>query len=147
MIQAMTWRRLPPDPPGFPSPIRNDRGGYVRPAGRRVLPELPKGKGNNLSIKTKMLGLTAAAAVVVASAGAATVTAAPALASTRTAFAVQDVGGVLVTRYPLAVGQEFFCGGVAYTVRTVLGGFGTETITVTPLFPVSDIGRTVSCTT
>lgn len=87
--------------------------------------------------------LAAALAAAAALAGSAV----PALAAVHAPFAVTDNGGVLVTRQPLTVGQEFFCGGIAYTVRTVQGSYGTYEFTVTPRFPVQDAGKTVPCST
>jgi hypothetical protein len=80
-----------------------------------------------------------AAAALVAAIGAVT----PALAAERTTFAVTDNAGVLVTRQPLTAGQEFYCGGIAYTVRAVRGSI----ITVTPAFPAGDAGKVVTCST
>ena len=81
-------------------------------------------------------------------AGFALVTAAvPALASAHAPFAVQDVGGVVVTRHPVAVHQVVHSGGVAYTVTMARPAGGVYVIRLSPQLPASDAGKTVTFTT
>lgn len=66
--------------------------------------------------------------------------AAPALASTT--FQVVVNGNAEVTRQPLTAHQVVTCDGVAVTVQTVQGGYGTYEITTTPR-----LTATAVCTT
>lgn len=78
-------------------------------------------------------------AVPILAAAVLTGSAVPALASTGTVFQVIVNGNADVTRQPLAVKQVITCGGLAYTVQSVQGGYGTYEITTTPRLTASAV--------
>lgn len=61
---------------------------------------------------------------------------------THTPFIVTVNGNAEVTRQPLAVHQVITCGGVAHTVQSVQGSYGTYEITLTPRLTASAVCST-----